>query len=155
MLVRDIMSRPVTVEQDASMREVAALMLRKGVGMVVVLGADGAARGIVTERDFIEHGELPYSERGGPTILRMPLGQGATLAYLDARTQPAHRIMRPLDAVLAEDDRLEKALDLLMHRGKRHAVVLRGDRPVGVVSHHEFLILSARGPVASRALELV
>ena len=159
MLVRDIMSRPVTVGADTPVREVARLMLRRGVGSVVVVGDKGEPRGIITERDFTEHGELPYSERGGPTVLRIGLSaRNASEAFSDARTSLAHRIMRPLDAALEEGDPLEKALDLMQHRGKKNVVVMRDGRAVGIVSHHDFLRLAARETAASRsgrALELV
>ena len=157
MHVRDIMSRPVTVAPDATMHDVAQTMMRRGVTAVVVLDEDDRARGIITERDFAEHGELPYSSLGAPTVLRRPLGgRGAIMAFEDARTTLAHRVMRPLDAVLEESEPMEKALDLMLHRGKRNVVVLREGRAVGVVSFQDLVRLAARDEVRRTArLELV
>lgn len=155
MLVKDVMAKPFTVPEDMPMREVAATMVRQHASAVVVVGAKGEPRGIVTERDFLESGELPYSERGGPTVLRIPLGSGAGTALADARTLPARRIMRPLDAILAPDDVLEKALDLMHHRGKRNVVVLEDGKAVGIIGATDFVRLAAGDALAPRRLELV
>jgi len=155
MLVKDVMAKPVTVAEDLPLREVAAAMVRQHASAVVVVGAQGEPRGIVTERDFLESGELPYSERGGPTLLRIPLGAGAGTAVADARALPARRIMRPLDAIVAPGDVLEKALDLMHHRGKRNVVVLHDGKVVGILGAQEFVRLAAKGPRAPPALELV
>jgi CBS domain-containing protein len=157
MRVADIMSRPVTVASDASVRDVAHALLRHNASAAIVVGADGAPRGIITERDFAEHGELPYSERGTPTVLRVPLvAKDASVALADARTARAHRLMRPLDAVLHPDEPVERALDLMLHRGKRNVVVVQGDRAVGVVSCMDFVRLAAGEPTErAPALELV
>ena len=51
--VRDLVKRPlVTCGVSASAVEVARRLSRDGVGSVVVIGADGGAVGIVTDRDL-------------------------------------------------------------------------------------------------------
>lgn len=159
MRVRDIMSQPVAVPPEATLREVAQAMVRHHASAVIVADEDGCARGIITERDFAERGELPYSERGTPTVMRVPLvAKDAAVAVSDARSARAHRLMRPLDAVLEPEEPMEKALDLMLHRGKRNVVVLREGRAVGVVSCMDLVRLAAgegRGTGRARALELV
>ncbi len=54
MLVKDIMTSPViTVDEGASVREVAHLMDRHRVGCIIVTGKDEKPLGIVTERDLV------------------------------------------------------------------------------------------------------
>lgn len=157
MRVADIMSRPVTVAPDASVRDVAQALLRHNASAAIIEDADGRARGIITERDFAESGELPYSERGTPTVLRVPLvAKDAVVALADARTVRAHRLMRPLDAVLQPEEPMEKALDLMLHRGKRNVVVMQDGCAVGIVSCMDFVRLAAgERAERARALELV
>ncbi|HEY7435175.1 MAG TPA: CBS domain-containing protein, partial [Methylomirabilota bacterium] len=51
--VRDLIKgAPVTCAPSATAAEVAQLMTRRSIGSVIVLGEDGAATGIVTDRDL-------------------------------------------------------------------------------------------------------
>ncbi|HRR67369.1 MAG TPA: CBS domain-containing protein, partial [Methanomassiliicoccales archaeon] len=53
ILVREVMSsRPRTGRPDMTVKEAAALMLREGVGSLVVL-EEGEPVGILTERDIL------------------------------------------------------------------------------------------------------
>jgi CBS domain-containing protein len=140
------MGQAPTVRPEERIQDVARAMLEARSPVAVVAGEDGRPVGVLTDRDFMMHGELPYSEMGETTLLRVPMpGRGAVMALQDARSQPARRLMRPLDAVLGPDDLAEKALDLMLHRGKRHIVVVDHGRLVGVVSSHDFVRLAAQG----------
>ncbi len=53
-LVKDVMTSPViTVDESASVREVASLMDQHKVGCIIVTGKDEKPLGIVTERDLV------------------------------------------------------------------------------------------------------
>ena len=57
LTVADVMTtRPRTVRPDASVREIAELMLEEDVGVVPVVEADGRLWGIVTDRDIVIRG---------------------------------------------------------------------------------------------------
>lgn len=52
--VRDIMKSPlVTVEENRSVNEAAAMMITKGIGALVILDQEAKPKGIVTERDLL------------------------------------------------------------------------------------------------------
>lgn len=52
--VKDVMKTPViTVEEDRSINEAAALLINKGIGALLILDKVGRAKGIVTERDML------------------------------------------------------------------------------------------------------
>ncbi|WP_158058466.1 CBS domain-containing protein [Halorussus halophilus] len=56
MLVRELMTTDVeTVERDRSLRDAVAVMLKHGIGSVVVT-SDGDPTGIVTENDVLQAG---------------------------------------------------------------------------------------------------
>ena len=53
MLLRDVMTAEVvTAAPDRTVREIAELMRERNVGSVVIVGADGAPVGFVTDRDL-------------------------------------------------------------------------------------------------------
>ncbi len=54
MLIKDVMSSPViTVNEDASVNEVARLMEQYKVGCIIVTGRDNKPVGMITERDLV------------------------------------------------------------------------------------------------------
>lgn len=54
LLVRDVMSSPVTtVEENAPVNKVAELMEKHGLGCIIVTSKDGKPIGIITERDLV------------------------------------------------------------------------------------------------------
>lgn len=54
MLIRDVMSSPViTVDEKATVNEVARLMEQHKLGCIVVTGGDEKPLGIITERDLV------------------------------------------------------------------------------------------------------
>ena len=54
MLVKDVMSSPVTtISDDAPANSVASLMEKHDVGSIIVIGKEGKPLGIITERDIV------------------------------------------------------------------------------------------------------
>ncbi len=60
MLAKDIMTTDVvTVTPEASVEEIAMLLLARGISGVPVVGAEGALVGLVSEGDLIRRGGAP------------------------------------------------------------------------------------------------
>jgi CBS domain-containing protein len=125
--VRDLIKRaPVTCEPGASAVDVAQRLSREGVGSVVVVGADGAPVGIVTDRD----------------LRRKVVAEGR-----DPATTPVSAIMStPLVTLRPSAFAFEAVLEMTRHR-IRHVVLVEEGRPVGVVSSRDFLALQTTHPV--------
>ncbi|AEB95415.1 CBS domain-containing protein [Metallosphaera cuprina] len=52
--VKDVMKTPViTIDEERSANEAAALLITKGIGALMVLDKEGRAKGIITERDLL------------------------------------------------------------------------------------------------------
>ena len=63
--ISEVMSHDlISAQRDATLREVAALMLRHRIGCVPVVKADGTLIGLVTETDLLKAALLPESEQG-------------------------------------------------------------------------------------------
>src|SRR5262247_37641 len=75
--VRELGRRPpVTCAPDTTVVELARRMLREGVSSILVVGPEGAPRGIITDRDLrrkvVAEGRDPSTTRAGE-IMSAPL----------------------------------------------------------------------------------
>ncbi len=113
MKIRHLLARPLVAGQStSSIVEVARLMGKENVGLVVLLDSSGLLAGVVSERDIIR----------------------SVAAEVDVRKPAIDISTRTVITVPAEHDILEAAKLINKHR-IRHVVVVEEDgRPVGVVS---------------------
>jgi CBS domain-containing protein len=125
--VRDLIARPpVTCPPGLPAAEVARRFSRESVGSVVVVNADGAPVGIVTDQD----------------LRARVVAEGR-----DAAATPASAIMSaPLVTLAPAAFAFEAALEMTRHR-IRHVVVAEAGRLLGVVSSRDLLGLQAAHPV--------
>jgi signal-transduction protein with cAMP-binding, CBS, and nucleotidyltransferase domain len=115
--VATVMSWPVaTVEHEVSVEEVAEALCADELGAVLVL-ADGALVGIVSERDIVRH-----------------VAAGANLAHLKAG-----EVMTGDLTTVQVDDTILDAARLMSEAGVRHLPVLQGSLIAGVVSVRDVL----------------
>ncbi|HLF67711.1 MAG TPA: CBS domain-containing protein [Gaiellaceae bacterium] len=143
LLVRDVMTSPVvTAGPDATVRELAQLMVEKGIGSVVVTDTAGAVVGIVTETDFeITDEPVPDTFLKWPRLLGRHVWSEESLeeVYADARNRTAESVMTsPVETVDA-DDELWKATETMMQADVKHLPVLEEGTVVGIVSRHDLL----------------
>jgi CBS domain-containing protein len=112
MLIRDVMTESVvTAEADSSVREVAELMRERNVGSVVLV-ADDALTGIVTDRDLAV--SVLADDRHG------------------ADRAADHASAPVVTAAVAMDVR--QAAELMISHGIRRLPVLDGARLTGIVT---------------------
>jgi CBS domain-containing protein len=125
--VRDFVKGAALVcAPEATATAVARLLSQHRVGSVVVCAPDGAALGIVTDRD---------------------LRQRVVAEGRDAATTPAAQIMStPLAGIRPTAFAFEALLEMT-RREIRHLAVLDGERLVGVVSMHDFVLAQTLHPV--------
>jgi CBS domain-containing protein len=102
----------LTVGPDHTLRAVARLMTRRGVGAAVVIDPDGQGPGIITERDI--------------------------LSSLAAEQDPDRELVAShltRDAVYAAPDwSLEEAAAAMVRGGFRHLIVVERAETVGILS---------------------
>lgn len=142
--VKDVMNSPaVTVRGGTSLKETARLMLDKGIGCVLVVNAKGKLTGIIAARDFCARAvRVPFSTQELPQVFGHWLGsEGAEQAYAEAGSLPCRDIMRSPVYSVDEDDSIDRVLELMLRHDIGHVPVVRGTRPVGVVSGRDLLKL--------------
>lgn len=143
MNARDVMSKPVvSVHSDTPTREIARLLVEKGISAVPVVDANGALIGMVSEGDLL-HPERRTRESRGQLWLEI-LAEGEPipselLAWLHSQNHSARAVMSAPVISVTEDTELgEIARVLVTHRIKRVPVV-RGGRVTGIVARDDVL----------------
>ena len=116
----ELLTHPaLAVEEHEPLARAAARMYENRAGSVCVLEADGALRGILTERD----------------VLR------ACAAGVDTHTATVGKWMTPDPVTADATDEAAAALQVMIDRGFRHLPVLGEGGLVGVVSMRDLSIV--------------
>ncbi|GIU91094.1 MAG: hypothetical protein KatS3mg010_2193 [Acidimicrobiia bacterium] len=150
LVVRDVMSRPaVTATPNTPVRDIARLMLERGMGSVVIVDEEGRIAGIVTETDF-EITDEPVADTAfrWPRVLGRHVWSESSLkeVYAEAAAQPAEAIMKsPVETIDAGTE-LWEAVRMLTEKGHKRLPVLDGGLLVGVVSQTDLVKLLLARP---------
>lgn len=131
--VRDVMSTNLrTLDTDATARQAATIMRDSDIGDVIVLGADGALRGIVTDRDLVVRCVAEGADPDGVAL--------GDLCHGDVVT-------------VGPDDGVDTAVVSMREHAVRRLPVCDGDDLVGIVSlgdlAEEFSRNSALGEISA------
>lgn len=140
--VRDIMtSNPITVGPDATLDEVAQLMLQHQIGAIPVVDADGRLLGIIREEDFLaQERPIPFSAFRAPHLFGHWVGdRGLEEIYAEARRLTAGKVAHVPEVVVTEDTTLTQLAQLMTEHDVRHVPVVRDGKLVGIVTRHDVL----------------
>jgi CBS domain-containing protein len=138
--VQDVMTQPaISVPPDATIRQVARLLVERGVSGLPVVDADGRVVGVVSEGDLLVKGVGPDSVPHRP--LERLFGESRetqeALARVEART--AGEAMTAPAITIDASESLRGAAKLMTdHRIKRLPVV-SGDRLVGIITRADLV----------------
>ncbi len=140
MKVREIMTLgAITVSPDATIAEAASLMLRHRISGLPVMSDLKPLAGIVTEGDLMRCADT-RSGRDRPGWLIFLFGAGKS-AEQDARlhAQTVKEVMTRDVIAVRPGSPVEEAVDLMEGLGLKRLPVVRGGRPVGIVSRSDLL----------------
>ncbi len=136
MKARDVMIAPViTVGENATIRDVAKLLIEKGISAVPVVDRDGKMVGIVSEADLIHRPEAG-TDRPASWWLSLISGEPAVAEeYAKSHAIKVKDVMTKNVQTARPDTPLSEIADLFEeHHVKRVPVVNEGGDLVGVVS---------------------
>jgi acetoin utilization protein AcuB len=129
MYVADIMTaRPVTIDQDDTLRSALELMERVGCHHLPVMGTDGHLVGIVSDRDCRTALNSPY-------ILRERWQDDELVNKLLVRA-----MMTPAPIVVEPDTPAEEAARLMLKNHISCLPVMRSETLVGIVTTSDILV---------------
>ena len=135
MKVAEVMTRQVAaVRPETPLKDVAALMVSKGISGVPVVGDDGAVLGVVSEADFVikERGPEAVNHRLLARVFGESRQTRAELAKIEAQTAGA-AMTSPAITVQATDT-LRWAAQQMADRKINRLPVVEGARLVGIIT---------------------
>ena len=144
MKILEVMQQPViTVTEDASLEEVARTMLQHGIGCLPVVNPQGMLAGIITESDFAAQEKgIPFSTFRAPQVLGQWISShGVEQIYAAARRKQAREIMKTNVVTLAENDSLDRAVELMLQHDINRIPVVRNGMPIGILARRDLLRL--------------
>jgi CBS domain-containing protein len=140
MKVAEIMtSNVLTIRPDASIAEMAKLMLDNRISGLPVVDDRGNLVGIVTEGDCLRRTETG-TERKRPRWLEFLTGSRRLAdEYIQTRSRKVADVMTQTPITVVEDTALEKAVHLMESRRIKRLPVMRNGKVVGIVSRANLL----------------
>jgi CBS domain-containing protein len=103
----------VTSSPDAPLRQIAAELMRHGIGALVIIDNGGEVVGLISERDLVA-----AIATGGAAALDEPVAE-----HMQVNPAPAH-----------ENDTVDSTMQTMTLERRRHLPVLREGRLAGLVS---------------------
>lgn len=150
MQASDVMTSPaVTVTRDMSVREVARLMVDRGISAVFVVNKTGKPIGVISEGDLLRRAEL-HTERHRSRwaeLFTRPSSDAAE--YVKSRGRTAKDVMTKGVIQVEPRAHISKVADLLESRHVKRVPVVHQDRIVGVVARSNLVkALSTLAPAS-------
>jgi CBS domain-containing protein len=149
MQAKDIMSSPVvTVTPDASVADVAALLLEKRISGVPVVDSAGQIAGIISEGDLLRRVETD-TERHRPHWLEMLLGRsGDAGSFIKSHASRVGDVMSRDVIATRPEASLREIAELMERHGIKRLPIVDGGRLVGIVSRANLVqgLLADRRP---------
>jgi CBS-domain-containing membrane protein len=144
--VRDVMTtRVVAVREDASFKDIAALLTEHRVSAFPVLDHDGKVVGVVSEADLLSKEALVSALGGHAARLGRVAGGPHHDEFAKAAAVTATDLMTKPPVVVTPDEPVTSAARLMYHgRVKRLPVVDEHGRLAGIVSRADVLSVYSR-----------
>lgn len=108
----------ITVTEEATILEVARMMMKRKIGAVLITNSDGKVVGIFTERDLLKR---------------------VVAAELDTRTTLVSQVMTKKLVTAHADDSPTYCLRKMKERKFRHMLIVEHRQVVGIVSQRDLI----------------
>lgn len=140
MRVKDIMTpNVISVMEEATLLEALRKLLESKVSALVVLDAEEAPVGVLSEGDLMRRAELGTAKHR-PGWLEFLMGGGrAAEDYVSSHGRRVGEIMTRGAIVIGEEAGVVDAVDAMIAHKIKRLVVLRDGRAVGVLSRSDIL----------------
>jgi CBS domain-containing protein len=139
MQARDVMTREiVTVGADATVTEIAALLVRHRISAVPVV-ADGKLIGIVSQTDLAHRSETGTEKRRKWWLEMFGDPDAKAREYVKSHGHKARDIMSRHVISVTEDQNLAEVADLLDRYRIRQVPVISDGRPAGMISRADLV----------------
>jgi CBS domain-containing protein len=149
MNAADVMVRQVvTVRPDATIREVAALLVAKHISAAPVTDANGKLLGIISEGDLLRRSETE-TERRRPWWLKLLVSRETlSTEFIKSHSRRVSDVMTPNVIVALPDTPLHEIATLLERNRIKRVPIVQNDKIVGLVSRADLVRAIASSPDA-------
>lgn len=135
VMVRDV----ITVRSDASIHEVAALLIARRITAVPVTNANGKLLGIISEGDLLRRSETE-TERRRPWWLKLVVSNDTLSGeFIKSHSRRVSDVMTPDVIVASPDTPLHEIATLLERNRIKRIPIVQNDRIVGLVSRADLV----------------
>jgi CBS domain-containing protein len=140
MKAADVMVRRViTVDPDASVQQVASVLLKNRISAVPVVGEDGALLGIVSEGDLMRRPEAGTERRRSWWLAFFATNETLAAEFAKSHARRASDVMTRTVVTATPDTPLSEIADLLERNGIKRVPVVKRRKLVGIVSRANLL----------------
>jgi len=153
LTVRDVMSMEViSVAPKTPVREIAAILARRGISSVSIVNGAGRLIGIVSEGDLIRRVEIGTEPRRSWWRSLLTDTRTAAHAYVRSHGRTARDVMTVDPVTAAPDEPLHELAARMAKKGLRRVPVLRDGSVIGTIARRDLVQeLANRSPVQSHA----
>jgi len=153
MQAKDIMTKNVTtVGEDATVQEIANLLLERRISAVPVVDRSGLVIGMVSEGDLMRRAETGTERHLSWWLGLLVSPDEKSIAYVKSHGGHAADVMTRGVVSLDEHDTLEAIADRLEKHHIKRAPVIRDGKIIGIVSRADLLhglVARQAAPVAT------
>jgi CBS domain-containing protein len=140
MNVADIMVKDVvTVGPEASVKEVAALMLKRSISGLPVVDGGGRVLGIVSEGDLIRRPEIGTDRAKAGWVHLLLSDEARARDFVKSHGRKAREVMTQPAICVAADTPLAEVVRLMERHRVKRLPVLDGGKLAGVVTRADLL----------------
>jgi CBS-domain-containing membrane protein len=140
MKASDVMvSNVITIGPDASVVDVADLLLRNRISAVPVVGADGEILGIVSEGDLINRPESETERRNSWWLDALASKEVLALEYVKTHSRKVSDVMTRDVITATPDTSVAQVAAVLEKNGIKRVPIVQNGRLVGIVSRANLL----------------
>jgi CBS domain-containing protein len=140
MHAQEIMTQQViTIGADATVVEAAGTMLRHHISGLPVVDAAGELIGIVSEGDFIRRAEIGTERKRGRWLAFLAGPDRIAAEFVHEHGRTVGEIMTADPITVTEDTPLDRIVQIMESSHVKRVPVVRGKRPVGIVTRSDFL----------------
>lgn len=151
MRARDVMTaQAITVRPDASVAEVARLLVEYRISAVPVVDAANHVLGIVSEGDLLHRAETGTERTRSWWLRLITSAEQLATEYVKAHARTAAEVMTRKVIAVHEDMELGAIAELLERNGIKRVPVVRAGVLVGIVSRADLIRALASAATAAK-----
>jgi CBS domain-containing protein len=142
----------ISVSLDATVRDVAGVLVDKGISAVPVLSSSGELLGIVSEGDLLRRAETGTERRRSWWLSLFTATETESREFVKAHARRVSDVMTTPVVTATEHATLEEVATLLEKHGIKRVPIVDGDKVIGIVSRAN--LLRAFASASARALDI-